>query len=132
MSVFTMLRQLLPGPWRRARRTSLVPAPLPGLAEVDEMEDTAFEGYLEAIFQRLGHIAERTPHSDRGADLILIEEGVRTAVQARRLKGEVGADAVKAVVTSMRPHGCTKAMIVTNSSYTLPARPRAQDDNVEL
>lgn len=94
--------------------------PLPTLAECDLMEDTAFETYLAGLFGGLGYHVERTPHADQGADLILIRDGVRTAVRIERWNVELHA--VRAVIASMLPYNCTRALVVTNSSnFTVPA-----------
>ncbi len=105
---------------------------IPGITEVDQMEGKAFEEYLDHLFTRLGYQVERTPYYDRGADLIASKGGVRTAIQAKRWKGDVDVHSVRAVVASMRPYNCSRAMVVTNASYTLPARQCARDNGVEL
>src|SRR4051794_5502750 len=53
-----------------------------GLTAIDRMSGQAFEEYLEVLFDRLGYVAIPTERYDKGADLILVKEGVRTAVQA--------------------------------------------------
>ena len=105
---------------------------LPDLAEVDRMQGRAFEDLLEQLFVRLGYAVERTEYYDRGADLILYRDGVRTAVQAKRQRGAVGVDAVRAVVAALRTYRCDDAMVVTNGAYTSPARECAGDNDVAL
>ncbi len=106
--------------------------PLPDIAEVDQLNGRVFEEYLEQLFSRLGYQVERTPYYDKGADLIASKHGVRTAIQAKRWKGEVDVNSVRAVIASMRPYNCSRAMVVTNGYYTFPARQCARDNGVEL
>jgi HJR/Mrr/RecB family endonuclease len=113
-----------PAPMQPAR-------PLPTLAQADLMDDPAFEAYLASLFSCLEYQVERTQNFDQGADLVLIRDGVRTAVQVERWNVELKA--VCAVIASMRPYNCTQAMVVTNTSnFTQPARTYARDNGVVL
>ncbi len=106
-----------------------------GINDIDRMDGKTFERYLEALFERKGYIVERTDVEglfDKGADLILIKGGVRTAVQAKRWKNPVKVDAVRAVVASKDSYHCDEAMVVTNSSFTRPAIEQARDSKVAL
>src|SRR5215218_9992205 len=49
------------------------------LDDIDRMSREQFEEYLEVLFERLGYVAYPTERFDKGADLILAKEGVRTA-----------------------------------------------------
>lgn len=133
----TLIQGLFGGQREKARyqRATPIQPPesLPTLAEVDQMDGKSFEAYLAGLFSCLGYEIERTPHYDQGADLVLIRDGVRTAVQAKRWKGEVDVHAVRAIIASMRSYDCSQAMVVTNSSaFTLPARKCARDNGVKL
>ncbi len=103
-----------------------------GIRDIDRMSGTQFEQFLRAFFERKGYRAELTPTFDKGADLILIRDGERTAVQAKRWSGPVKVDAVRAVVASKDSYDCTKAMLVTTSVFTRPAVEQARDSRVEL
>ncbi len=103
-----------------------------GIRDIDRMSGTQFEQFLRAFFERKGFRAELPPTYDRGADLILTKGGERTAVQAKRWRGPVHVDAVRAVVASKDSYHCTKAMVVTNSVFTRPALEQARDSRVEL
>src|ERR1700744_251273 len=73
-----------------------------GLAELDEMSGVGFEDY--------------------GVDLIAKKGGTRMAVQCKRLAKAVGVAAVQQVVSGALHHGCDQTVVVTNQSFTKPAR----------
>lgn len=116
--------------WRLARlRQQLSKA---DLDSIDRMSGEQFESFLEVLFERLGYRAETTERYDKGADLILVKNGVKTAVQAKRWQEPVGVEAVRAVVASMRPYRCTRGMVVTNSTFTRNAKLAARDNDISL
>ena len=103
------------------------------LADIDRMSGERFEEYLEVLFDRLGYLAIPTERYDKGADLILVKEGVRTAVQAKCWTRDlVGVEAIRAVVAAQRPYRCTRGIVVTNGRFTRNARQMAKDNNIEL
>ncbi|MFN8481227.1 MAG: restriction endonuclease [Kouleothrix sp.] len=104
-----------------------------GIADIDRMDGFRFEHYLVGLFKRLGYTVELTPaRGDYGADLIISKNGIRTAVQAKRYSGNVGVKAVQEVVTAQQMYKCSRAMVVTNSAYSQPARRLARANRVEL
>lgn len=104
-----------------------------GIREVDGMDGIRFEQYLTLLFRQLGYTVQRTPpHGDFGADLILVKDGVRTAVQAKRYAKNVGVKAVQEVVAAQTMYRCNAAMVVTNSGYTQQASTLARSNNVVL
>jgi restriction system protein len=102
------------------------------LHAIDRMSGEQFETFLTVLFERLGYQAEVTGRFDKGADLILTREGIRTAVQAKCWQQPVGVEAVRAVVAALRPYHCTRGMVVTNSTVTRSARQAARENNIEL
>jgi len=103
------------------------------LDDIDRMSGEAFEEYLGALFDRLGYLSSPTERFDKGADLILVKEGVRTAVQAKCWTRErVGVEAIRAVVAAQRPYRCTRGLVVTNGHFTRPATQAAKDNNIAL
>ena len=104
-----------------------------GIAEIDQMSGKTFEKYLEVLFEKLGYRVERTRYvSDYGADLVTTKDGVKTVIQAKRYKGSAGIKAVQEAVAAKGYYDCTKAMVVTNSSFTQPAIELARRNQVEL
>jgi restriction system protein len=104
-----------------------------GIYEIDRMDGILFERYLVSLFERLGYNVEHTPaRGDYGADLIITKDNVRTAVQTKRHKHKVDGKAIQQVFTAQKMYRCTKAMVVTNSRYTAPARHLAKTNDVLL
>jgi len=104
-----------------------------GICEIDTMDGLTFEKYLEVLFERLGYKVERTQYTgDYGADLITCKDGVKTVIQAKRHKNNIGIKAVQEAVAAKGKYGCTEAMVVTNSRYTHAAIELADANNVKL
>jgi restriction system protein len=104
-----------------------------GIADIDKMDGKTFEKYLKVFFEKLGYKVERTKYiGDYGADLVATNDGVKTVIQAKRYKGNVGIKAVQEAVASKGYYNCEKAMVVTNSYFTNQARTLASRNKVEL
>lgn len=104
---------------KKAREQALIKAL--DIARIDTMSGVEFENYMASIFRHQGYKVKDTPVSgDFGVDLILIKEGIRTAVQIKRYKNKVNQDAVREVVAGsmMKQYKATKTMVVTNSHFT--------------
>lgn len=115
--------------WIKKRRYLKSP-----MSKVDHMEGHEFEEYLQAHFQHLGYRCKLVgAHGhDYGVDLIVKKDGISTAVQAKRYDGLVGIKAVQEIVSGRTYYDCDKAMVVTNSMFTKPARELAAKCEVEL
>lgn len=114
--------------WQEERRLAAA-----GMDEVDQMTGKDFEKFLEVVFRRLGYSVERTRYiGDYGADLVLVNGGVRTVVQAKRWSRAVGIKALQEVVASKGKYRCTEAIVVTNSTYTQQALELARANGVRL
>jgi restriction system protein len=104
-----------------------------GISEVDKMSGQDFEMFLYSLFSKLGYKVQHTGKiGDLGSDLIIEMDGIRTAVQAKRWKGNIGPDAVREVNTVIKPRNCTLGMVVTNSFYTNEAEYLAKQNNIAL
>lgn len=104
-----------------------------GLLEVDTMSGEDFERFLELLFRQLGYEVNRTPYrGDYGADLLLVKDGQKTAVQAKRSANTVGLQAVQEVVAARAFYDCTRTLVVTNNSFSPQARRLATPNQVEL
>ena len=104
-----------------------------GIEEIDEMTGAQFEEKVWALFKQLGYRVTPTPRTgDFGADHILVKDGVRIAVQAKRYRNPVGVEHIYPVISSLRTYGCDQAIVVTNSTFTGPARQAAEHNAVEL
>jgi len=104
-----------------------------GILEVDKMKGKEFEEYLRVLFSERGYQVRLTPATgDYGADLVLIQNGRKTIVQAKRYKKNVGIKAVQEIASAKQHYRAGECWVVTNSGYTEPARRLAQSNQVRL
>lgn len=101
--------------------------------DVDNMSGVEFEKYIADLFRHQGYMFETTALSgDLGVDLIIVKDGVRTAVQAKRYSKPVNQAAIREAVAGMKYYKCTQAMVITNSHFTKLATQLAQSNSCEL
>jgi restriction system protein len=104
-----------------------------GIQTVDEMDGVEFEHRLQSLYEYLGYTVETTSVSgDYGADLVLVKDGERSVVQAKRYSGNVGLEAVQQAVTALAHYNATFAIVASNSYYTKAAQQLAASNNVTL
>src|SRR5205809_617043 len=85
---------------------------------VSEMSGAEFERFVGKLYTRLAYSVSLTPAgADQGVDLILCKDGQKIAVQAKRRTGKVGNKAVQEVIAGKLYYGCSRAMIITNSTF---------------
>jgi hypothetical protein len=103
------------------------------LEEVDQMSGREFEDLLADLFVQAGFQVEKTAAgADQGADLIVLREGIRTAVQAKRSSRPVGNKAVQEVASARDHYNCQAAWVVTNNKFTRQARSLSESTGVRL
>ncbi len=103
------------------------------LSSIDMMTGEEFEEYLKYKFESQGYKAKLTPvTNDYGADLVLKKDGEVTVVQAKRWSSPVGNAAIQEIVASKGYYKATKAMVVTNSTFTNNAVNLAKANDVVL
>ncbi|GAA6620520.1 restriction endonuclease [Scytonema sp. NUACC26] len=103
------------------------------LAEIDKISGREFEEFLAKVFKLLGYKVLLTQEKgDFGADLVVQKNSVKTVVQAKRYKGNVGVDAVYQVVGALGYYKADKSMVITNSKFTTAARELAAPNKVQL
>ena len=107
-----------------------------GLAQVHELDKLGgveFEEYLAGLFRKQGYVAELTPSTgDFGADLILVKDDNRIAVQAKRYAGSVGVAAVQEALSGLAYYQCNVAWVVTTGTFTPNAIELAEKSSVRL
>ena len=104
-----------------------------GILSADQMDGVTFEHRLESLYQYLGYTVETTKTSgDFGADLVLMKDGTRTVVQAKRYSSNVGLEAVQEAVAAKAMYQASRAVVATNSFYTKAAQELAAANGVEL
>lgn len=97
------------------------------------MDGVEFENLLKAHFEKVGYKVKTTPKSnDYGADLILLKDGMKIVVQAKRYKNSVGIAAIQQAYASMGYYKAQKCMVITNSYFTSSAKKLAEKNGVIL
>jgi restriction system protein len=92
-----------------------------------------FESYMKRLFEIQGYVVFPTKSTgDQGADLILMKNHEKTAVQIKKYSGKVSNKAVQEVVASKKFYNCENALVVTNSEFTDSAIQLAKVNKVEL
>jgi hypothetical protein len=101
---------------------------------IDAMTGYEFEDFVVDLFIKLGYVVEKRKRShEQGLDLLLLKHGERIAVQVKRYKRPVGNRAVQQVNAARKYYNCQRAIVVTNSTFTTPAKQlAARCNNVEL
>ncbi|HUZ81699.1 MAG TPA: restriction endonuclease [Gaiellaceae bacterium] len=69
---------------------------------------------------------------DKGADIVAVRDGVRTAVQAKRWSTPVDLKSVRQLVDGMKRYECAAGLLVTNSFLTEPALECAEVWSIEV
>ena len=102
-------------------------------SNLNTLSGSDFESFLEKLFRKLGHSVVKTSLTgDQGADLVIEKSGERIAVQAKRYSGVVSNKAVQEVVAAVSYYKCSRAIVVTTSTFTKSALKLAISNKVEL
>lgn len=103
------------------------------IKEIDVMNGTEFENYLNVLFKSIGYKTEITPTSrDYGADLIITKNSIKVAVQAKRYGKRVGISAIQQVSGAKNYYHAQEAWVITNNYFTDPAKKLAAANNIVL
>lgn len=104
------------------------------ISDIDKLSGDEFEKFISILFEKMGYFAHKTQSvGDQGVDVIAENEKEKIAIQAKRYNNAtVGNKAIQEVVAGMKFYNCNKAMVVTNSSFTVQAVELARVNNVEL
>ena len=106
--------------------------PDPRFDEIDGMDGPEFERTLAELFTLLGYDVKLTETFDNGADLILADNGQRTAVQVKRSSFAVGITAVRQLLDGKARYECAHGIVVTNHFFTEKAVECADFHGIEL
>ena len=92
--------------------------------------------YEHAVAQFLRHngysnVIVTRASGDYGADIIATKRGRKYAIQCKYYSNPVGLKAVQEVVASKKHYRCSRAMVVTNNTYTKAARRLAEENGTE-
>jgi hypothetical protein len=75
---------------------------------------------------------ERVGGFDKGADIIAVRDGIRTAVQVKRWSTPIDLKSVRQLVDGTRRYKCDGSLLVTNSFLTEPATECAEEWQIEV
>lgn len=101
--------------------------------DIDNMDGVKFEYYLADLLRARGYTDVKvTEKYDLGVDIIAKKDGITWGVQAKRYKSMVKVAAVRQAYSALSHYGCDRAMVVTNSHYSNPAKTIAQETNTVL
>lgn len=103
------------------------------LANIDSMDGLEFEKYVADLLRRRGFTrVSLTERFDLGIDVVAHKDGITWGVQVKRYSGTVKAAAVRQVYTALARYKCNRAMVISNSTYSRPAKLLAEDTNSAL
>lgn len=103
------------------------------VAAVDSMDGLEFERYLADLLRKRGYTnIQLTEKYDLGVDIIAKKDGITWGIQAKRYSSPVKAEAVRQAYTALTRYKCDRAMVITNSTYSNPARMLAKDNQIPL
>jgi len=103
------------------------------IEDIDLMNGYEFEKFISKLFQKMGYKAYATQESnDQGVDVIAEKGNVKVAIQTKCYNGTVGNSAIQEIVAGMKYYEATKAMVITNSTFTKSAIELAKKNNVQL
>lgn len=103
------------------------------LIDADYMDGLAFEKYVAELLKSQGYSkVTLTERYDYGIDIIALKDGIRWGVQVKRYSNMVKAEAVRQVVTALNKYHCQRSMVVTNSTFSRPAKVLADSNDCVL
>jgi hypothetical protein len=108
-------------------------APDPRFERIDGLDGREFESAVVDLLQLLGF--EQVEHIggfDKGADIVAVRDGVRTAVQAKRWSTPIDLKSVRQLVDGIQRYGCSAGLLVTNSFLTPPAAECTEFYDIEV
>jgi len=104
-----------------------------GLVDADYMDGLAFEKFVAELMKDQGFAKiTLTERYDYGIDIVAHKDGVTWGVQVKRHRNMVKAEAVRQVVTALNKYKCQRAMVVTNSTFSRPAKVLAETNDCVL
>jgi len=117
--------------WQRQRELQRLRAL--EMVDIDVMDGLEFEKFVAKVMASRGFTKVRlTERYDYGVDIIAHKDGVRWGVQVKHYSRMVKVEAVRQVVTALNKYKCQRAMVVTNSTFSRPAKVLAETNDCVL
>lgn len=117
----------------RSSRASLPPPDL--LAQLHTIDWFQFEKVVETLYQKLGYQVTRRggANPDGGIDLILEQNGQRTAIQCKHWNArKVSVGNIREFLGALTHAGIERGIFITLRGYTTEARQLAQEHGIEF
>jgi HJR/Mrr/RecB family endonuclease len=90
---------------------------------INRMTWQQFELFLQWFFEQQGYKVRKTKKSgDQGADLVLEKLGIKTVIQIKKRKKTTGNDAVQQVHAARGYYQADRAIVITSSKFSAPAK----------
>ena len=103
------------------------------ISNLDELTGIEFEAAIANLYEHKGYEVQTTKASgDFGIDIIAKKGSEILAIQTKRYIGKVGIKAVQEVSAGAFYYKATKAVVITNSFYTDPAKELAKKTGVTI
>ncbi|MEA2033802.1 MAG: restriction endonuclease [Euryarchaeota archaeon] len=103
------------------------------LEELNKMNGYEFERFLRVLYEKNGYKVMQTKLSkDQGADLVIVKDGERIVVQAKRYSNKVSNKAIQEVVAAIKHYGADRGIVVTTNEFTQSAMELAESNDIEL
>jgi restriction system protein len=132
LALFLFILTLMSVWWRRRQRAKHIYDAFT-VSDIDIMTGEDFERYLADLLKKRGFTnIQLTEKYDMGVDIIAQKDGITWGIQAKRYGDIVKAAAVRQVYTALTRYKCDRAMVITNSTFSRPAKLLASDTNCVL
>ena len=103
------------------------------LFDIDNLDWSEFEQYVAKILIEKGYLNVRTTEKyDLGIDVIAEKDGIVWGIQVKHYRSLVTIEAVREAVAALKAYNCDRAMVVTNSIFTEPAKELAMCNDCAL
>ena len=103
------------------------------LFDIDSLDWSEFEQYVAKILIEKGYLNVRTTEKyDLGIDVIAEKDGIVWGIQVKHYRSLVTIEAVREAVAALKVYNCDRAMVVTNSIFTEPAKELAMCNDCAL
>jgi len=87
------------------------------------MNGHEFNDYIVKIYRAMDYTCKNLPKSgDRGADFLAEKDGFSYVIQTKRWKNKISDPTIQKLVGAKSWYGADKAICVTNSDFTKPAK----------
>ena len=90
------------------------------LQKIDEMSGLEFEQYAADLLETVGfdNVELTSSSHDQGADIIMMRDGVRFAVQCKVYSTRLSNTPVQEITAAREYYGCHVGIVITNSYFT--------------